>query len=277
MEQVSRTNLSYANRQNGGLVLKASGTLFLSDLQEYQGTHMLSSSSSTMLDGVFWFMSHEHPYVYYSDQKREHALCRLDLLQARTEVINKVPCYSPILHKGWIYYINENDRKLYRCTMQGEQESLVLDEQVESFLFLNEEIYYTTGQGIKKSDEAGTGRQKLSETKALNLIAWGAYLVFSDLEKQHTLTLLNTMDGSVVALEEIQATSINATERYIYCTNRINNHSIYRMDPITKSSIRICGESGDYLHILEDQLYYLHHGEWRRISLTGGEAQNVLA
>lgn len=76
--------------------------------------------------------------------------------------------------------------------------------------------------------------------------------------------------------EDISPSSLNTDGRYIYCANRSNENSIYRIDPESGSKIRICGEAADYLHILEDRLYFCSLHEWYRMSLSGGQAAKVI-
>jgi hypothetical protein len=63
--------------------------------------------------------------------------------------------------------------------------------------------------------------------------------------------------------------------RYLYCANRLNNRSIYMIDPENGDSIRICGESAEYLHVIEKELYFCINREWHKMSLSGGQYQKI--
>lgn len=268
------------NLQNGGLIYQSGEQLLLTDIKNYTGTHIIHTGTvPSELPGtssLMWFMSAEGNLLYYSDQKKGHFLQRMDLDSRKEELILEEPCYQPLLHGEWIYYIHENDQRLYRCSRNGTHNMNLMDEQVNSFLIADEHILYATPRGIKRSNLSGAGQEEISACITPALLQVDNKLAFTDKEKNHVLTLLDLQTRAVVTLDSIAAASLNTDGRYIYCANRLSSHGLYRVDPLHGSSIRICGDRVDYLHVLDHEIYFCNQREWHRLSLLGGEAEKIM-
>ncbi|MEK4104058.1 DUF5050 domain-containing protein [Paenibacillus sp. FSL R10-2791] len=267
------------NLQSGGLILKADESLFITDIKNYSGTYSLDRANDQAVpihyEGLFWFMNEAGNFLYYSDQLKGNVLCKLDIVKQHSEVLLDKPCYQLQRHEDWIYYIHEEDHRLYRCSTSGKRDMRLIDEHVESYLLYEGQIYYATPNGIKRSTESGEASEKISELVTSLLIRIGNKLCFSDAENGHRLTLLDLERHTVTMVDNIVALSISTDDKYIYCANRLNDNSIYRVDPLHGGSIRISGESADYLHVLDNDLYFCSGREWHRISLFGGEAETI--
>lgn len=262
------------NLLNGGLVLKTNDKLIISDVKNL--TTVYKSTFESKTEGMFWFMNFEGSSVFYSDQKQHHALCRVDFENQREEVILDEPCYGLFLNEDWLYYINENDRKVYRCLTNGKSETKIIGDQVESFILEAGEIYYTTSQGIWRCSEKGGEKEAVNDVSASALLLLGGKLVFTNKNKQHQLTILDLHANSTKIVDGMAVSSLNTDGRYLYCANRLNDNSLYRIDTDQGNSIRICGESAEYLHVIENELYFCIKREWHKMSLTGGEPQKIM-
>lgn len=266
------------NLHNGGLALKKEGSLFLTDLRNYSGTYVLNEETgeTALAEGVFWFMNSTYDSIYYSNQAQGNRLYRMDIASQVSSQLTDRPVYGLTRSEDWLYYISETDQKLYRCLLNGKNETRITDEPVESFLVEGERIFYVTQQGIRACSVTGSGRELISDLVAVHMIKTGNKLVFADKRNRYLLTLLDLHSGETQVYEDISPSSLNTDGRYIYCANRSNENSIYRIDPESGSKIRICGEAADYLHILEDRLYFCSRQEWYRMSLSGGQAAKVI-
>lgn len=269
-----------ANIQNGGLILLTDKKLYLSDVKSFSGTNEIPTNLANhhiaITKGVFWFMNKVGNDLYYSDQKRGHALCRMEIDSRNEELILDKPCYKLLYSDEWIYYINEDDQRLYRCRTDGKHEMKWIDEHVECFLIEDGLIYYASPQGIRMCNETGAEKETICDAVATSILRLGDKLAFADKSNSNQLTLFDLKTGLSAVYDRIEAVSMNTDGSYLYCANRLNGNSIYRMDPATGSSIRICGESADYLHVADDELYFCNKREWHRLSLSGGEASRIL-
>lgn len=267
------------NLQNGGLILKAGDSLFITDIKNYSGTYSLDRANDQAMpihyEGLFWFMNEAGNFLYYSDQLKGNVLCKLDIVKQSSEILLDKPCYLLQRHEDWIYYIHEEDHRLYRCATNGKRDMQLIDEHVESFLLYEGQIYYATPSGIKRSRESGEDIERISELATSSLIGIGSKLCFPDPQNRHRLTLLDVESHTVTMVDNMDALSISTDGRYIYCANRLNEGSIYRVDPVHGGSIRICGENADFLHVLDNDLYFCSGREWHRLSLFGGEAETI--
>ncbi len=266
------------NIHNGGLALKQEGILFLADLRNYSGTFYKSEDSgeTTLVDGVFWFMNPSYDSVYYSDQIQGNRLCRWDIASRTSEVLLDRPVYGLIRSEDWLYYVSETDQKIYRSLLNGKNESRITDEPIETFVVDRDVIYYVTLQGIRSCSPSGSNRELVSEAGAVHLIKLGHRLAFADKRNHYLLTVLDLHTGESQVYGDVSPSSLNTDGRYLYCANRSNENSIYRIDPETGGKIRIYGEAADYLHILDDSLYFCNRREWYRMSLSGGQAVKVI-
>lgn len=270
------------NLSSGGLALQSEDQLLLTDLASHSGSllvNMQTPDRLTRLAGSLWFMNEGGQFVYGSDQLQENRLCRLDKESAELEVVLDRPVYGLIRQEDWLYYINEDDQRLYRCQLNGKHESRITDEQVLSFVMTDETIYYATAQMIRSCLLSGGKNERLKDTQAVNLllVGEGQQLAYVDRDQKYVLTLLDLQTGETRLFEDISPVSMVAKGRYLYCANRHNNNSIYRVDLEQGSKIRICGERADYLHIVGDELYFMNNREWLRMSLTGGQAVRAIA
>lgn len=268
-----------SNAANGGLVLKSLNKLYVTDIAHYSGTTVidLETGESGRIDGILWFMNDEYPYIYYSDQQRDHALFRYHVNSQTSEKLLDKPCYGLRVVNDWIYYIHEEDRKLYRCKLNGANDTRLTDEWVISFSISGERIYYATKTGIRVCQMDGLHSQLISDHIALHMVIVQNKLFFLNKNNNHVLTMLDLTTGTASSYSELSAVGLNSDGRYLYCANVLNGKTIYRLDPERGSSIRICGDIADYVHIIEDKIYFWSGTDWHYISLLGGQAVNLSA
>lgn len=266
------------NINSGGLICEADGKLLLADIRHYSGTYLLTASSEDKphLEGMFWFMNRAGDDIYYSDQLQGHRLYRMNLSTQSEERLQDRPCYGLTLSGDWLYYKSENDHKLYRCLLNGKNESRVTDEPIECFVVEGDQVYYGTQQGIRSCHVTGKDREQLSESVAIHLIKIGDTLIFADTKNQYLLTAVHLETGEARVYADMSPNSLNSDGRYVYCANRNNDSSVYRVDLDTGNKIRICGERADHIHILGDTIYFSSGFEWYKMSLTGGQAEKVI-
>lgn len=258
------------NILNGGLVLKVDGRLIISDMKSYR------TVCDSETEGMFWFMNFNGTSIFYSDQKKNNALCRMDVTAKREELILDKPCYGLLLYKDWLFYINEDDHKIYRCLTNGKSEAKVTDEETGSFILEEDCIFYTTPQGIKTCNKEGNNRETVSDADASVLILIDKNLGFPDKKKLYAVTLLDLNTNKTKIVEHMASASMNTDGRYLYCTNRLNGKSIYRVDPEQGTSLRICGESAEYLHVIDNELFFCINREWHRLPLAGGQYEKIM-
>ncbi|MFC4102198.1 DUF5050 domain-containing protein [Paenibacillus xanthanilyticus] len=269
----------YGNRQNGGLIASAGDERIVGDVGRHSGTYIIEGPGDAprqLREGVFWFMQAGGPgRLLYSDQHRGSRLYRMELAERREQLVLDRPCYMPLLAEDGIYYIDEEDQGLYRCDRDGRETEPLVREQVQGFFLEEDAVWYAAAKGIKRCARDGSGAELIAQAAAAFLLPVGDYLAFADTDNGSRLALLERRNGEVHAERAIAAASLNTDGRYLYCANALGGHHIYRYDPVLGSSFRMSGERADYLHILDRDLYYMHGGAWRRLSLDGGEPVQI--
>jgi len=264
------------NLSNGGLVTILNNKIYITDIKKFTGTYIIGSGHQKQLDGLFWFMNCDDSYIYYSDQKRENYLLRFNICTESTEVIVESPCYGVIFIDGCCYYINERDKKLYRYSLSERKGEVIADNNVLCFFAGGDTIFYSTDRGIYCCTLKGEMREEISDVPGVGLIALDEKIFFADKENNYILTMLDINTGEREIFEEISPISINTDGNYLYCSNRKHPNSIYRIDFRRKTCIRICGESSDYLHIIDDELYFCSNLGWYKMPLSGGQPQKII-
>ncbi|WP_195571391.1 DUF5050 domain-containing protein [Paenibacillus sp. 1001270B_150601_E10] len=267
------------NVLNGGLVLSSEYGLILTDMKDFEGTSLFSMDSSRAriqkLDGQLWFMNSDGQSVYYSDQKKQHSLCRMPIGTMREQQILDKPCCYLQLHEEWIYYLDEISQRLCRCLKDGRHDQVIVDEKVLCFLIYNGQILYSTPLGLKRCDLSGLAKEQWIDRAGTFMQVISDRLVFADTFHDNILTLVDLISGSISAMEDIQVTSMNHDGQYLYCVNGRHERSIYRVDPIQQRAIRIVADRADYLHIIHDNLMYFSNKHWYQMSLNGGESIKI--
>jgi len=268
-----------SNVANGGLVLKVSNKLYLTDIHHFSGTTVLDLDSGEYgrVDGIWWFMNLDYPYIYYSDQQRGNALYRYHVSSQSVEKLRDEPCYGLTQHQEWLYYIHDDDRKLYRCQLNGTCLSRLTDESVTSFVIHGDCIYYSTMMGIRMGDLEGIRSELISDKVALYMVMLGEKVAFSAKNNGNVLNVMDLNTGSTRSFDELLPLGLNTDGKYLYCSNALNGRTLYRVDIERSTSIRINGELVDYIHIVDDHIYFWGGKEWHRISLHGGQPVVVSA
>ncbi|MFB9324443.1 DUF5050 domain-containing protein [Paenibacillus aurantiacus] len=264
----------YGNRSNGGLIASVGDALIVGDAGRYSGTYIVErfgDAPRQLREGVFWFMQADAGRLLYSDQHRGNRLYRMDLAQRREQLLLDRPSYMPLLADDGIYYVDEEDQGLYRCDREGRDAEPLIREQVQSFFLEEDAIWYATPKGIKRCARDGSGSELIAQAAAAFLLPVGDYLAYGDTDNGSRLALLDRSNGEAHAERTIAVTSLNTDGRYLYCVNALSGNHIYRYDPVLGSSFRMSGERADYVHIMDRDIYYMHGGAWRKLSLDGGE------
>ncbi|TYQ16045.1 UNVERIFIED_CONTAM: uncharacterized protein DUF5050 [Acetivibrio alkalicellulosi] len=265
------------NLENGGLVLKVDDKIYISDIKNFSGTYVIDNTDEIHLisEGVFWFMNFFDSHIFCSEQKKDNSLMKFDVNYSSEEIILNVPCYGLYGSDKYYYYINEVDRKLYRCFINDRKEELIVDDQVICFCVSNRVLYYSTSKGIQSYNLDSEDKEHISDSHGINMMILSKSMLFTDVSNDYLLTTIDLETGRIDAIEDIYPGSINTDGKYLYCTNRKNSSSIYRIDIDRKNSIRICGDSGEYLHIIDDEIYFCNKLEWYKMSKLGGQPNKV--
>lgn len=268
----------HANQSNGGLVSKVGNRLWLTDIANFSGTVVLDSiiGERTATDHLMWFMNSDGRMIYFSDQRSHHSLCRLDTETMNTERLVDHACYGLIYHGDLLYYMREDDRKLYRCMTNGKKAERLTEEQVLHFLIDDDLLYYSTSRGIRTYSIHGHQTERIADFVALRMTKMGDRLAFADKNAHYALTVYDLASGHVDVWDEIVPISLNTDGQYLYCSNQANDRSLYRLDLGSGNSIRIHGEKTEYLHISDRSLYFFSSNEWFSMDLPGGQSTPIM-
>lgn len=258
------------NLVNGGLIAFAGDEPIVSDFTTFRTTYR------SVLDGMCWFMNVADTRVYYSDQRRRNAICFLDLEDGREHLILDQPSYGIVWDQGWLVYLNEEDGCIYRSDANGKQRDKLFGEKSSGFLLAGGLLYAATNRGIVCQRMDGAERELITDGITCGMVMAGGKLAYADHANRGRLTLVDTVTGQIDVMHDYVPISLNTDGHYLYCSNVHRQRSIYRIDPERMSGIRICGWHADYLHVIDDELYFVSNREWHRMSLSGGQPRKVV-
>lgn len=247
----------YGNLMNGGLVAEFRHNEIVSDF------------------GKYWYMNADDENVYYSDGTDGHYLFRMSAEDPEGSMILKKPCANVILNGDWLYYINELDRKVYRCLCNGRSESMILNEEVTIFIpYSRSSILYVTASGDLKS-QGSILAQGIYPTR---LYISGGMLYYADRSNHGFLTCIDLAPDNAFreqCLGEIVPISINGNAQYIFFTDALQGASIYRMGALERKPLKICDEKAGFLHVIDERIFFWNGKTWKTIPISGGNAKEV--
>mgnify|MGYP001160569857 CR=1 FL=1 len=255
------------NLLNGGLVLKAGNRFFVSNIK--------TLLTNVDYKSMFWFMNHDGNEIFYTDERRDNHLYKWNIQQQSAGLVINKPCYGVILHLDTLFYIDENDGRLYCCPKHGNRASKIVDEEINCFIIEDDRIYYSTSSHIKRCTLTGSNTEILCDAAASAMILINDILAFADKNNHYILTLLDINTLNRITISEISVSYMNTDGQFLYCINSNSNNNIFRINPKTCKAIRMLNEQASHLHIIEDEIYFCIHKEWHKMSIFGGEAVKI--
>ena len=269
------------NISNGGLITKHQNRLYVCDLENYQGTYILSDEGNTLgiIDSVMWFAAPLGGHIYYSNQKDNDYLYYLDIQSLAESRLLKRPCSYIAFFEDKLYFLDETDTMIYKFDTNTDKLTPVIKETVFSFILHGGVIYCTFAKGLLEYDLRSNRSTIRTNNVPLCLNYTPSGLIFADRSNDLALSNLNTGQKELKKLGQIKTQSIIADENYIYAANLLDNRSIVRVDIHNGEAIRFCGEKADKLHILDNYLYFQNQNDknaWHKMPLSGGRSIRLL-
>jgi len=246
----------YGNIGNGGLVVELRNSSVFSDFNR------------------LWFMNSDNEFIYYSDGS-SHFLCRYNENDLGGTAVLQKQCTNITLHDDRLYYINENDRRVYCCLRDGRSDELVINDTVKEFVIVEKGyiVYVSKSGDIKNCDGV-----IVAGVNPVRLCATSDKLFFADGSNNFALSCidLNPVGDSLIhRIENAVPSYINSMGQFIYFTNVLEGNMLFRLDTETETILKICGESAEYPHIIKDNLFFWNGRAWKYLSLEGGMAKEV--
>ena len=225
------------NIANGGLVAKWRDTVIFAQPGE-------------------WFLNTDDEFIYYSNRNDKNRLYRKRSVKDPGAPIVKEPCSFVTLFGDGLYYINEEQMKVYRCSTEGKGRALCSGESATEFSILPDGAVYVN-PGAKR------------------LCVYGKTAYYADVNNHFALTVTSLQGAEPKAYPDIVPSSINVHDGSIYYADRMRENALYRLDP-AGARLSIFGAGAEHLHIIDHWLYFINGRKWRRLSLLNfGEAEEV--
>lgn len=226
------------NIANGGLAAKWRGTVVFAKPNE-------------------WFLNSDDEHIYYSDRSDRNRLYRKREAGGEGTPVLKEPCSAVTLHEDGIYYINEDQMKIYHCSKEGRGRMQYSGESVTEFGLLRDGGIY-----------ANPGARRLCVD--------GQTAYFADVGNNYALTVADAASGAIIKVfPDVRPSFVNVHDGCVYYTDRMRGNAIYRLDTYG-SKLSVFGSSSGYLHVIDSWLYFISAKKWHRLSLLDfGEAEEI--
>ena len=222
------------NIANGGLLVKWRDSVVFAKPNEY-------------------FLNADDEYIYYSDRSDSNRLYKKCGPNDTGKVIMKKPCSGLTLFEDGLYYVNEEDNRVYRCSKEGLNETCFRKEKTNEFCVVG-------NGGI------------FAPSNARRLCLFGDAAFYADAGNDFSLTSCNTNNDEKQAYPAYKPSYVNVYDGDIYFSDRAQGNKIFRLG----AKFSVFGESAVCLHIIDDWLYFLSNRTWKRLSLINfGEAEVV--
>ena len=223
-----------SNIANGGLLIKWHDTVVFAKPNEF-------------------FLNTDEEYIYYSDRSDGNRLYKKHGPNDAGKVIMKKPCSGLTLFDDAVYYVNEDDNMVYRCSKEGRNETCFRKEETTEFCVLDDGSIY-------------------APTNARRLCHCGDRAYYSDADNDFSLTYASTKNTEKQVYPTYKPSYINTYNDDVYFADRAQGNKIFRLG----AKFSVYGESAACLHVINDWLYFLTNNSWKRLSLINfGEAEEV--
>jgi len=200
-----------------------------------------------------WFLNTDDKCIYYSNRSDENRLyCKQDP-KDEGKALLKTSCSGVVLFGDGLYFVNENDKTVYRCSTEGRGVTRCSSKETTEFALLdNGEVYINPA--------------------ARRLCVCKEKVYFADSSNDYVFTSIEAKSGEKEVYANIKPSYINTYGDDIYYSDRMRENKIFRLG----GRHSICGDSAECLHVIDDWLYFLVDKAWKRLSLMNfGEAEEV--
>lgn len=266
------------NNQNGGLVFEAENKLYVSDVYTYKGLITVEETKVHKINDVMaWFINQDtnDKYLYYSNENKRNKLCRMNVEEKEENIITEDTIYLLTLYDNYLYYINQEDGKLYRCDKQGRYKEVVINDHVTSYMIADRKIWYGVESGIGTCNLEGFHKETLTKDTGTSIAYAEDALAFCNKNKNNCITVVDLIDAGQYDIDGSYATNISVYDNYLFFSHKKEQCAIYRYNLTNRDSIKFTSETAEYLHIIDKHIiFYDVYGthDWMKVPISGGRA-----
>ncbi|OGO93254.1 MAG: hypothetical protein A2Y17_02720 [Clostridiales bacterium GWF2_38_85] len=269
---------------------------YYSTFDENQYTHIYKTSGNgvtctPIFDGFGWSLVVKDSWLYFSGNQGQLIDGTYNLFRMRTDgselqSLNTGYCYGMNIYNQWLYYIrkssvNSTESYIYRCELDGSNETVIVSGNISYFIIFNDTLYYIiNSQTLYKANPDGTNTAVVSTETIDKFIIGNGKIIYGN--SSGNIKTMN-IDGSDI--KEIRAAggntigSINSYKDHIYYTEYDLNFDydlyaykywIHSVDFNGNNDLQVYeGYSwGFYVNLLNDKLFVL---DYTRNSTSGNQ------
>lgn len=223
------------NIMNGQYYFSDGENQYYSTFDENQHAHIYKSSDNgksgiPIFDGFGWSLVVKNNWLYFSGNQGQLIDGTYNLYRIKTdgsgfETLNTGFCYDMNIYNKWLYYIkrpsmNSTESHVYRCELDGSNETLVVSGAVSYFIVFDDNLYYINNSTtLYKANPDGTLPMAISQETIDKFIIGNNKIIYGGSNGS-----IKTMDVNGSNVKDIRAAgsnaigSINSYRDHIYYT-----------------------------------------------------------
>ncbi|HKM30473.1 MAG TPA: DUF5050 domain-containing protein [Bacilli bacterium] len=260
---------------------------YYSTFDESQKAHIYKSSDGgqsgvPIFDGFGWSLVVKDNWLYFSGNEGALIDGTYNLFRIKTdgtglEKLNSAFCYNMNIYHQWLYYIkrlsmDSPQSDIYRCKLDGSEETLVVSGGVSYFIIFEDNLYYSDiSATLYKTNPEGKESVIISLELIDRFIIGNGKIIYTN--KDGALKTMDT-DGTngkeIIAVGDNKIGTINSYKNYIYYTeyDTVFNYDLYAFK-YRIYSVDFSGNNnkqiyeshswGFYVNIIDDRLLVLDY------------------
>lgn len=124
--------------------------------------------------------------IFYPDAARNNAISAYNISNGDKAVISDTSATSIISVDKWIYFLSVSDKQLCRIRNDGSSLEILVDDDVYTYNYYKDKIYYSYYQGVSSVNPDGSGMTSIidyTDEVIYNLHIAGDFLFFNTISK----------------------------------------------------------------------------------------------
>lgn len=270
---------SSANLLNGGFFAENGNTIYFANPYDQNTLYSMNQDLKKIKklngDNVSYINAAD-PYLFYTrrnDKKKHDADALLNLNTTGLYRTNKKGSEQRVLYNGatqglcllgnsiyYQHYDKEKGLQLYSVRIDGDNETMLLEESVSSNCIQDNTIYFTGMQNdhyIYSMNTDGTNKQVIYDGNCTSLSLVDNWLYFMDMANDYTLCRIRTDGSELTRLTPQRIATYNTDGSTVYYqVDNGSDNGLYSMELDSGTSHLLQTGNFNYIHLLSNYLFF---------------------
>ena len=192
------------------------------------------------------------------------------------ELVSETPCKNTLFYKDNLFFIDERGNSISVYSPMNQSVTKLLEVDADSFIINDDILYYTSKNGIGAYFIYENKHRAISEVAAENISFYGDYIIFTDVENDNAISMLNPVSGELFRIGNIYSDNISLYRNYIFASNKAEGNAINRIDLSKGEILRIYGDPAYNIHAVNGNVYFCDAANlWYCMTVDGAEFRRL--